>query len=356
MRVLQLSANTSAAYAGLLLREWGFDVDHIDVAQAFPHIDETRQAAQSVFMATTIEGAGCAVEPHDIDLRNYDAIIEDVGTDLLSQLALDWHALHKTVPQIHLVSISAFGMTGPASGWQATDLIIQAAGGVLHVSGHEDEAPRKLPGETAAMIAGVHGATAVLAAFYGQQTASNKGTNAIADSDKRNLPEGVHIDISAQDTLMHHWCRHVADYAYSGTLTERQSRDPSGIHTRHTARANDGWVFLLALGQPWQDVAAFLGLGEFLTPDVMTPAAEQPWEAMCDAYDAAVASRSRYEWFADAADLGWTFAPVEDPWSVANGPQTNARKSMHDRHFDGKPIKVPGLPARIWSDIRCGSN
>ena len=147
---------------------------------------------------------------------------------------------------------------------------------------------------------------------------------------------------------MQHWTRHVADYAYSGMHLRRQPETPRGIHFRHTELAADGWVFMLALRQPWQDVVAFLGLGEFITPDRMEPTAEQPpWEDMEDAFTDAVSSKRRYDWFADAAELGWTFAPVEDPWAVANGPQTEARGSMREVVFEEQPVKVPGLPFRF---------
>ena len=59
-----------------------------------------------------------------------------------------------------------------------------------------------------------------------------------------------------------------------------------------------------------------------------------------------VSRTGRYEWFERAADLGWTFAPVEDPWAVAHGPQTEARGSMDEVIVDGRLVKLPGLPFR----------
>ena len=146
---------------------------------------------------------------------------------------------------------------------------------------------------------------------------------------------------------MQHWTRHVADYAYSGTPMGRQPREPRGIPARHTARASDGWIFILALRQPWQDIAAFLGLGDHLTPELMQPRRRAAMGRNAGRLCAAVSEKGRYEWFSQAADLGWTFAPVEDPWAVANGPQTRARGSMHDIDVDGRTIKVPGLPFRF---------
>ncbi|MDA1075072.1 MAG: CoA transferase [Proteobacteria bacterium] len=328
MKVLEISTGTAAACAGLLLAELGFSVDQIDIGLEYPHIDPDDIKAREVFF----NRGKNIIAPGEIELTSYDAVIEDCGGEHLEELGLNYTRMRKMHPDGVLVSLSPFGHSGPYSTWQATDINAQAAGGVVHVSGYRDEAPRKLPDDAAAMIAGVHGATAAVTTVFGIRAGTESG---------------VHIDISAQDTLMQHWTRHISDYAYSGMPLNRQPREPEGIHFRHTARASDGWIFMLALGQPWQDVASFLGLGQYLNAESMQPGAEQPWQAMQDDFTAAVASKGRYQWFTSAADLGWTFAPVEDPWAVASGPQTRARGSMHSVEIDGQTLAVPGLPFRF---------
>jgi crotonobetainyl-CoA:carnitine CoA-transferase CaiB-like acyl-CoA transferase len=331
VKVLEVSNGAAGACAGLLLAELGFDVDHLPAPPMAAQIDQEDADAFELFF----HRGKTSVDVDTIDLTQYDALVEDCGATTLENLGLNLDAARAKHGRLAIVSLSEFGLSGPYSTWTATDINAQAAGGIVHVSGFSDETPRKLPGDAAMMIAGLHGATAVVSAVLGIQ---------------RGVDTGVHVDISAQDTFMQHWTRHVSDYAYSGTRLNRQPREPRGIHFRHTARARDGWIFMLALRQPWQDVAAFLGLGEYLSPDLMDPDAEQPWEEMADAFTDAVATKDRYDWFADAADLGWTFAPVEDPWAVAHGPQTEARGSMHEITVDGRTIHVPGLPFRYDDD------
>lgn len=328
MKILEIATGTSAAFAGLLLAELGFDVDRIAMQPLHPYPDEDDQCAHELFFNRNKQ----SIEFANLELDSYDAVVEDCGHDTLAELGLDYTGMLKSNPNLVVVSMSPFGMTGPYHAYQANDINAQAAGGVLHVTGFDDEAPRKLPGDTASMIAGIHGATAAISTAF-----------AVQQGDE----QGLHIDISAQDTMMQHWTRHVSDYAYSGTLLGRQPREPRGIHNRHTARASDGYIFMLALRQPWQDVAAFLGLGNFLTPETMDPDAEQPWDAMEAAFGEAVSQQSRYDWFSAAADRDWTFAPVEDPWAVINGPQTKARGSMHEVVVKDQIIKVPGMPFRF---------
>ena len=72
---------------------------------------------------------------------------------------------------------------------------------------------------------------------------------------------------------------------------------------------------------------------------------------MAPAFDAALASKDRYQWFADAADMGWTFAPVEDPADIVASPQTCARGAMQEATVAGRPIPVPALPHRHRSGV-----
>ena len=331
MRLLQIGSGCAAEYGGLLASELDFEVDRLRVDRAIEPLDPMDAAAVEAFL-----GQGKRdVEALTLDeLGAYDAVIEDVGRSRLASLGLGWRALHAAQPHLILVSVSSFGQTGPYSKWAATDLTAQAAGGVVHVSGRDGEAPRKLPQDVALMIAGLHAATAAITATF----AVYEGTET-----------GVHIDISAQDALMHHWSRHVADYAYSGMTTRRYPQQSTGIDlTGHVANAADGQVFVHALRPPWQDVAAFLGLGEFLTEPLMDPDAPQPWNLMASAFEEAVATRPRYDWCQDAADLGWTFAPVEDPSAVLDGPQNLARGSIDEVELhDGSLVPVPGVPWRF---------
>jgi len=316
MKILEISCGSASGYAGLLLSQLQFDVDRIDQSEGeigndlFLHRDKN-----------LIEIVG--------DLSRYDAIVEDVGPTGLKKLGWSYKKLQDCHKDIVIVSLSPYGLSGPYKDWEATELTVQAAGGVMHAAGYDGEAPLKLPGDSATIISGLHGATAVVAAVYGI---------------KQGVESGIHIDISAQDTFMHHWTRHISQYAYSGTLMRRGKRDAEGIHARHTAMAKDGWIYMLALRAPWQDVAAFLGLGEYVQ---FTADNSQPWDKMEDSFHEAIAEKTRYEWFTQAADMGWTFAPVEDPLQIIDNPQNTARSFYETRKVDGMDVPIPGLPFRF---------
>ena len=334
MKVLELSCSAAAGYAGALLAQLGHQVDRLACTPALAQTPDITAAAERFFHSDKTELTSATPRSktaQHIDAAGYDVVIEDLGPRGLRGLGWSHRRLRVASSSLTLISLSPFGLKGAYQDWQGSDLLAQAVGGVMHSCGYAQEAPLMLPGEAAYMIAGLHGATAALSSYYARDTGVET--------------QGAHIDIAAQDTFMQHWIRHVAEYAYSGTVMQRGPRDPQGLHYRHTARASDGWVYLLALREPWQDLAAFLGMGEHLPADAFAPDALQPeWDSMEDAFHTAVLSKSKYEWFADAAELGWTFAPVEDPFAVAASPQVAARGGMSPVGHSGERGQIPPLP------------
>ena len=312
MRILEISATAAAGYAGQLLRGMGFEVERIAVGKA--------PAAREVFLHR-----GKSVGSLD-RLAEYDAVIEDVGRRELRRLGTSHRRLRDGRS---LVSVSHFGLNGPYADFAATDINVQALGGVLHASGFDAEPPRRLPGDVAATIAGVHAATAAASAVFGT---------------RRGREKRVHIDISAQDTLMQHWTRHIAQFAYSGTFVRREPKDARGLLIRHSIRAKDGWIFMLALRTKWQAVARFLGLDRFIRDEEAT---DQPWDAMAGAVDDVVGTRGRYEWFDQAAAERWTFAPMEEVPSLFDGPQNAARGFFDTVEIEGEFVQVPRMPYRV---------
>jgi crotonobetainyl-CoA:carnitine CoA-transferase CaiB-like acyl-CoA transferase len=317
MRVVELSATSAGAYAGLLLAELGHDV----VRVRGPGIgadggsdragDDALAASRAAFLDRGRRELGLDVAARPELLVQLaaaaDVVIEDLGSGGLERLGIGPRALRATP----LVRLSPFGQQGPAADWLATDLVVQAMGGVLHSTGYDGEPPQKLPGDTAAMLTGIQGATAALAAVLGVEAGSDAART---------------IDVAAQHSLLQHWSRHVQQYAYSGLLMRREARVANGVTFPHTVLAADGWLYLLALRAPLDAMARFLGIGH-LFDDAMADPAERMrrWPQVEPHFREALRARGRYEWFAAAAEVGWTFAPIEDAQQVLHGPQSVAR-------------------------------
>ncbi len=67
-----------------------------------------------------------------------DLVIESMPVDHLERRAIDHRHLVVDNPSLTQVSLTPFGRTGPWAGWQASDLVAGALGGVMSITGDPD--------------------------------------------------------------------------------------------------------------------------------------------------------------------------------------------------------------------------
>ena len=111
-------------------------------------------------------------------------LIESERPGRMAELGLGYEDVAKVNPALVYVSISAFGQTGPKSGYADSDLIINAAGG--GGTGDSDRAPLRFSVPLAYQHAGADAAGAAL----------------IAHHERVRSGMGQHVDVSAQQSLL----------------------------------------------------------------------------------------------------------------------------------------------------------
>lgn len=114
-----------------------------------------------------------------------DVVAENYAAGVLEELGLGYDALKAVKPDIIHASIKGFGSWGPWSGYKSFDMIGQATGGVLAVTGTPETPPLK-PGVTFGDSgAGVHLGMAVLAAYI----------------ERLRTGKGQSVEVSMQDAM-----------------------------------------------------------------------------------------------------------------------------------------------------------
>jgi crotonobetainyl-CoA:carnitine CoA-transferase CaiB-like acyl-CoA transferase len=134
---------------------------------------------------------------------------------------------------IHL-RVTPFGLTGPRAGWRATELIAQAAGGLLFISGAAEFPPAMLGVPVGACAAGMQGLVAVLLALrLREQTGM-----------------GTLIDLSVQEAVANLLFK-VQSEAYVNKVADRRGTIQSGGRTG-LWQCQDGYVtWTLWTGPGW---------------------------------------------------------------------------------------------------------
>jgi len=159
-------------------------------------------------------------------LPHVDVLAENFAGGTLARWGLAPGDLVREHPRLVVASMSGFGQTGPWSVRPSYDIIAQAAGGLMSLTGFPDSPPTRGGGSLGDYLQGLFGAIGVLAAL-----------NA-----RNRTGRGQTVDVSSQDAVFSILDNWPTIHAATGKL-------PARVGNRHLAtapydcfRASDGWV------------------------------------------------------------------------------------------------------------------
>ncbi len=168
-----------------------------------------------------------------------DILVENFAPGVLERMGLGYEAVRGINPGIIYASISGFGQTGPRRDDITYDMVGQAMGGLMSVTGFPDREPLKVGVSLADYMGGYNAVIAILAALHYRTVTG----------------EGQRIDISMQDGI---WAMVFPDRAnYFDTLeapkrlgNRLSSSSPFGAYP-----AKDGYVVICTItDDQWQKV------------------------------------------------------------------------------------------------------
>ncbi|HEX4132080.1 MAG TPA: CoA transferase [Pirellulales bacterium] len=145
-------------------RQWG--PPFLDDGGASAYFLSCNRGKRSLALDLT-NGQGLAVLEELI--ARADVLIENFLPDALSQFGLEPQRLKQLNPGLVSCSISAFGRTGPWSDRPGYDLMIQAASGLMGITGEPDGVPMKVGVAITDVVAGLYAAVSVLAGLVGRE-------------------------------------------------------------------------------------------------------------------------------------------------------------------------------------------
>lgn len=114
-----------------------------------------------------------------------DAVIENFSPRVMANFGLDYPVLEGVNPRIIMVSISAYGHTGPYRDYVSFGRGIEAMAGLSEMTGYPDSGPIGPGIAYADAVAGLHAALALLTALH----------------ERRQTGRGQHIDLSLRESL-----------------------------------------------------------------------------------------------------------------------------------------------------------
>ncbi len=330
LRVLE-TGNVAARFAGWLLYGLGADVTRIGTPGAAPDTPRYLDAGKGrVALDITLPEGQASFR--ELAMKT-DVLIETFPPGRLAGLGLAYADLSKDNPGLVMASITGFGQNGPHIGDASSELVAQAAGGWLSVTGEPDR-PVRLPGPQAHYTAALFAVNGILLALR----------------HRRGTGKGQHLDISLQECAAAVLDHVLPRYAADGTVAARQG----SLHWNNAFKVlpcADGHV-LLSLQRDWDTLVGWLD-AEGAAGD-LTDACWHDETYRNEHIDHVIDVLSRWTKDRSAAGLVETAQLMRFPWAkVASIPDLLADPHLKARGFfteldaGGKKFRVPGAPFRM---------
>jgi CoA:oxalate CoA-transferase len=185
-------------------------------------------------------------------IAKVDILVENFAPGGMDRLGLGYEEVRKINPQIIFASISGFGQTGPRRNDVSYDVVAQAMGGLMSITGYPDGEPLKAGCSLGDYMGGYNGAIAILAALYYRKVTG----------------EGQAIDISMQDGIWAMVFPDRANYFDTNIVPKRYGNKLSSSAPFGAYNAKDGSVVICTITDPqWQKVLQAMGREDLMSEE-----------------------------------------------------------------------------------------
>ena len=266
-----------------------------------------------------------------------DVLLENFSPGTMDGLGVGWSRLHGINPRLIYATGTGFGISGPDRDNLAMDMTIQAASGIMSVTGFPDGPPVKAGPTLVDFMGGIHLYAGILTALY--------------DRDRSGV--GRLVEVAMQETV---WPTLAASYDYyyrTGNIPPRTGNRQSGLNSApyNVFATADGHVAIHVVTEThFQNLLKAMGREDLRDdPRFATNAARVAHMDETDALvEAWTRTLPRMEVFARTKEYRIPCAPVRTVPEVMNDPHMHARGMLaRIDHPELGDIVVPTTPLRL---------
>ena len=274
--------------------------------------------------------------------RKADVFVENFAPGAIERLGLGYDVVSKVNPAIVYAQVKGFGEGSPYEKNLAFDMIAQATGGIMSISGYPGGPPVK-PGPTLGDTGtGMLLAISILGALY----------------EKKSTGKGQRIEVAMQDAMLHYIRLAFATQARRGGPLERvgdQSisggNPPCGIYPCKGGGPNDYVYVYTSRANPehWKRLLQVLGREDLIgDPRFDTSQARTERPAEVDALVSAwTEKRDKHEAMRILGAAGIPAGAVLDTKELVDEPTFYERGVLQKmQHPDAKDYAMPTWPVR----------
>ncbi len=346
IRVLDLTRVLSGPYCTMLLADYGADVIKIeppkvgDDSRAFgPFIGKesgyfmslNRNKRSMVLNLKRKEECGLFKEM----VSQADVVVENYRPGVMKKFGLDYGKLKKINPRLIYGACSGFGQTGPYRDKPAYDIIVQAMGGIMSLTGPENGEPTRVGASVGDVTAGLFTAYGIMVALFNRERTG----------------EGQMVDVGMLDCQVAVLENAIARYVTSGI-------NPVPIGNRHPTvtpfsafTAKDGNVIVSAANDRlWKKLCDVLECTDLANDEQFFSNAKRTENVkeLTIILNAIFKDKTINEWLQVLEKAGIPCAPINTIGRVVNDVHIQAREMIVEiEHPVAGKLKMPGLPIKL---------
>ncbi|MCZ6614858.1 MAG: CaiB/BaiF CoA-transferase family protein [Chloroflexi bacterium] len=347
IRILDLTRFLSGPYTTMLLGDLGADVIKVErpgegdgTRGTGPFLGDGYSA---YFMSVnrskrsiTIDLAHPKGKALLLDMaKQSDVLVENFVPGTMAKLGLDYPVIETHNPNIIYAAISGFGQSGPYAKRPALDIVVQAMGGIMSITGEPGGGPIRVGVSQGDIVSSLYCTIGILTALH-ERTSSGKGQM---------------LDISMLECQIALLENPFARYFATGEV-------PQPLGTRHPVdtpfqafATRDGWVVVAIIGEKtWPLFCSAIDRIDLADDERFTTGwlRTQHYQVLNPILSEAMRRKTTSEWLEELIALGIPCGPVNTIEQVAQNPQVVAREAIVEMtHPVLGTVKTTDTPIRL---------
>jgi formyl-CoA transferase len=272
-------------------------------------------------------------------VKKVDVLSENYSLGTLEGLGLGYETLRELNPRLIYLTVKGFGTTGPYSTYKSFDMIAQASGGAMALTGFPGSPPLK-PGPTIGDTGtGMHAALGVLAAYIQRQRTGR----------------GQKVELAMQEAVLN-FCRvaMMATYATQKPVHRTGNRVPAAapgdVFPCAPGGDNDYVFILCSTAEMWKSLCTAMELPDLADDERFRDARSR--SNHLEALNAIIAEwtqkRTKHEAMKILGEAGVPCGKVLDSVELLNDPHLQERGMIVTvNHPVRGAFTMPGCPVRL---------
>jgi crotonobetainyl-CoA:carnitine CoA-transferase CaiB-like acyl-CoA transferase len=264
-----------------------------------------------------------------------DVLIENFRPGAMDRMGLGEKELHEKNPRLVYASLSGFGADGPMADIPGYDLIVQAWGGLMSVTGTAESGPLKVGVAIIDLVAGLMLGKSIVAALYARE----------------KIGVGQKIDTSLLEAEVAALINAGSNYLVGGKVPGRWGNAHPTIVPYQSFQTADSFLVLGAASEAiWKRLCPALGRGELADDPRFAKNADrvEHRQELVALLGEIFLTRTTAAWVAALTEADVPCAPVQTIDQVFAAPQVLHRDMLVEiDHPTAGTVRLAGIPVKF---------